>query len=143
MPSGGQTTVIQRILERRAQQLPTTHEETTATIAVMLRVVPPPKALLVCQDAPLRRHLEQRIAAGMLECESVTDEHEALRRCTSDYRPVVITDSLQMIRRLRLGATQRPPFVLYVAELDEPGERAAGLGAGADECVARRARANR
>ena len=73
MPSGGQTTVIQRILERRAQQLPAAHEETTASIAVMLRVVPPPKALLVCQDAPLRRQLEQRIAAGMLECESVTD----------------------------------------------------------------------
>jgi two-component system cell cycle response regulator len=139
VPSGGQTTVIQRILERRAQQLPATHEETTATIAVMLRVVPPPKALLVCRDSPLRQQLEQRIAAGMLECESVTDEHEALQRCAREYQAVVITDSLQMIRRLRARATQRPPFVLYVAELDEPGERAAGLGAGADECVARRA----
>jgi two-component system cell cycle response regulator len=136
---GGQTTVIQRILERRAQRLPTTHEETTATIAVMLRVVPPPKALLVCQDPLVRRQLEQRIAAGMLECESVADEHEALHRCAGDHCAIVITDSLEMIRRLRARTTPRAPFVLYIAELDEPAARAAGLGAGADECVAPRA----
>ena len=105
MPSGGQTTVIQRILERRAQQLPNTHEETTATIAVMLRVVPPPKALLVCQDPAVRRQLEQRITAGMLECESVPDEHDALHRCSNEYRAVVVTDSLEMIRRLRAHPT--------------------------------------
>ena len=139
MPPSGQTTVIQRILERRSQRLPSTHEETTATIAVMLRVVPPPKALLACQDPPLRQRLEQRIAACMLECESVPDEHEALHRCASEYRAVVVTDSLELIRRLRRRATQRPPFVVYVAELDEPAGRAAGLAAGADECIARRA----
>jgi hypothetical protein len=99
--SGGQTTVIQRILERRAQQPPTTHDETTAAIAIMLRVVPPPKALLVCQDPPLRRQLEERIAAGMLECESLADGQEALHRCASDYRTVVVTDSLELIRRPR------------------------------------------
>jgi len=139
VPPGGQTTVIQRILERRAQRLPNTHEETTATIAVMLRVVPPPKTLLMCQDRALRRQLEQRIVAGMLECESVANEHEALHRCATEYRAVVITDSLEMIKRLRAQSTQRTPFVLYVAELDEPAERAAGLGAGADECIARQA----
>jgi two-component system cell cycle response regulator len=139
VPTGGHTTVIQRILERRGQRLPSTQEETTATIAVMLRVVPPPKALLVCQDPSLRQQLEQRIAACMLDCESVPDEREALHRCASEHRAVVVTDSLELIRRLRAHATQRPPFVVYVAALDESAERAAGLGAGADECIARRA----
>ena len=139
MPTGGHTTVIQRILERRSQRLPTTQEETTATIAVMVRVVPPPKALLVCQDLPLRRELEQRITAALLECESVPDEQEALQRCASEHRHVIVTDSLEMVRRVRARPTQRPPFVLYVAELDAPAERAAGLAVGADECVARRA----
>ena len=138
MPSGGgQTTVIQRILERRAQHPPTAHEETTATIAVMLRVVPLPKALLVCHDSVLRRQLEQRIAAGTLECESMNDEHEAVERCASERRAIIVTDSLEMVRRVRAQATQHPPFVLYVAELDAPAERAAGLAAGADECIAR------
>jgi two-component system cell cycle response regulator len=139
VPSGGQTTVIQRILERRAQRPPGTNEETTATIAVMLRVVPPPKALLVCQDPPLRRQLERRITAGLLECESVLDERAALQCCASEYRAVVVTDSLEMIRRLRARSSERPPFIVYVAELDEPAERSAGLGAGADECIARHA----
>jgi two-component system cell cycle response regulator len=139
VPPGGQTTVIRRILERRGRQLPGTHEETTATIAVMLRVVPPPKALLVCQDPTQRRRLEQRITACMLECEAVLDEQEALHRCASEPRAVVVTDSLELIRRLRAQTTQRPPFVVYVAELDEPARRAAGLTAGADDCIARRA----
>src|SRR2546429_699720 len=58
MRAGGHTTVIQRILERRAAEA--TPEETTATIAVMLRVMPPPRALLVCQDAPLLEQLAPR-----------------------------------------------------------------------------------
>ena len=139
VPAGGQTTVIQRILERRAQRLPLTPEETTASIAVMLRVVPPPRALLMCREASLRRQLEQRIAAGMLECEALEDETEALHRCLSEHRAVVITDSLDLIQRLRARAMQPPPFVLYVAEQDQPAERAAGLRAGADECVGRHA----
>ena len=138
MPQAGQTTVIRRILERRSQQLAGTHEETTAAIAVMLRVLPPPKALLVCQDPALRRRLEQRITACMLECESVPDEQEALHRCASEPRAVVVTDSLELIRHLRARTTQRPPFMVYVAELDEPAKRAAGLTAGADDCIARR-----
>src|SRR6185312_17435818 len=32
----------------------------------------------------------------------------------------------------------RPPYVVYVAPLDEPREREAGLVAGADDCVGRR-----
>jgi hypothetical protein len=59
--SGGQTTVTQRILERRAERPPGSSEGTTATIAVMLRVVPPPRALLVCDDPLLRQRLELRI----------------------------------------------------------------------------------
>jgi len=139
VPSGGQTTVIQRILERRAQRLPVTHEETTASIAVMLRVVPPPRTLLVCRDVSLRRQLERRIAAGLLDCESIEDEHEALQRCGAEHRAVIVTDSVQLIRLARARLTQRPPFVLYVAELDEPAARAAGLRAGADECIGRHA----
>ncbi|MGH8306056.1 MAG: hypothetical protein ACRETG_10645, partial [Steroidobacteraceae bacterium] len=60
-PGGGHTTVIQRVLEKRAQKPPTIEEGTTATLAVMVRVLPPPKALLAFQEAPLRQHIEGRI----------------------------------------------------------------------------------
>lgn len=139
MPTGGQTTVIKRILERRAERPPAHTEETTASIAVMLRVVPPPKALLVLLDAATRRQVERRLTADILDYESVADEQEALRRFVSEFRPVVITDSLELVRRLKSRTGERAPFIVFIADLDEAAEREAGLNAGADDCVGRRA----
>lgn len=105
----------------------------------MLRLVPPSKALLVLLDPVLRQQLERRITADMLDFESVAEEGEALRRFIAEFRPVIVTDSLDMVRRLRARTGERSPFILYVSELDESGEREAGLIAGADDCVGRRA----
>jgi diguanylate cyclase (GGDEF)-like protein len=135
---GGQTTVIQRILERRAERPAEAHEGTTATVAVMLRVLPAPKAMLAFHDAGLRVQMMRRIAPDVFEVEPVASDEEALRQFAAEYRPVLVTDSLELIRQLR-ARKARNPFVLYVAELDEGPEREAGLMAGADECVGRRA----
>lgn len=139
LAQGGQTTVIQRILERRAERPAEAHEGTTATVAVMLRVLPAPKALLAFRDPALRTQLMRRIAPDVLEIEPVASDEEALQKLAAEYRPVVVTDSLELIRQLRLRRTLRNPFVLYVAGLDQGPEREAGLAAGADECVGRHA----
>lgn len=136
-PRGGHTTVIQRILEKRAERPPVA-EDTTATVAVMVRTLPPPKALLVCRDPILRQQLERRVTADMLDIESVDDEFAALRRQASEFRPVILTDSPEFIRKLRAQNPQRAPFVVYVAERDDADEREEGLAAGADECLGRR-----
>jgi two-component system, cell cycle response regulator len=138
MAQGGHTTVIQRVLERRAQKPPTTEEGTTATVAVMVRVLPPPKALLVFQEAPLREYMERRVRPDMLDFECVTDEAEALRRFTAEFRPVVLTDNPELIRRLRAQQGTRAPYIVYVAEADDAEERETGLAAGADASVGRR-----
>ena len=138
MASGGHTTVIQRVLERRAAKPATIEEGTTATVAVMVRVLPPPKALLVFQDAPLRQLMQRRITPDVLECEAVADDEDALRRFGAEFRPVVLTDSTELIRKLRARPTARAPFIVYVAEVDDAAEREAGILAGADECVGRR-----
>jgi diguanylate cyclase (GGDEF)-like protein len=135
---GGHTTVIQRVLERRGQKPPTSEEGTTATVAVMVRVLPPPKALLAFQDAPMRNFIERRVRPDMLDFESVADEAEALRLFEAEFRPVVLTDSPEVIRRIRARSAQRAPYILYVAEIDDSAEREAGLAAGADDCVGRR-----
>ncbi|MGH7878020.1 MAG: hypothetical protein ACREQD_00835 [Candidatus Binataceae bacterium] len=70
MPRGEHTTVIQRVLEKRAAKPPTPDEGTTATLAVMVRVLPPPKALLCFSEAPLRQEMERRITADVLDFES-------------------------------------------------------------------------
>src|SRR3982074_857478 len=98
MASGGHTTVIRRVLERRAAKPATVEEGTTATVAGFL---PPPKALLVFRDAPLREHMQRRITPDVLECESVADDDEALRRFEAEFRPVVLTDRLELGRKLR------------------------------------------
>jgi two-component system, cell cycle response regulator len=136
---GGHTTLVQRVLERRAAQPPVPHEGTTAaTIAVMARVLPPPKALLVCMDGQLRNEIERRITADVLDIEIVENETRALTLTADEFRPVIITDSLELVRKLRSRRDKRTAFILYVAELDEASEREAGLVAGADQCVGRR-----
>ena len=84
MAYGGQTTVIQRILERRAERPAEPHEGTTATLAVMLRVLPAPKALLVCHDQAVREQLLRRIAPDVVEIQSVDTDAEALRQYAAE-----------------------------------------------------------
>lgn len=139
MGSGAHTTVIRRVLERRAQKIPHIDDgSTTATMAVMVRVLPPPKALLVFSDPLLRKLMEQRITGDVLDCQTVNDEHQAMAVFKECFYPVVITDSHMLVRMLRARTEERAPFVLFVAELDESMEREGGLAAGADDCVGKR-----
>jgi two-component system, cell cycle response regulator len=135
----GQTTVIRRVLERRAEKSRPGAEGTTATIAVMVRVLPAPKALLHFSDPVLREQMEAHITADVLDVLSVGDEHEALRQLNAEFRPVVLTDSLELVRKLRARPGTRVPFIVCVSELDDSEEREAVLNAGADDCVGRRA----
>ena len=90
MRAGGQTTVIQRVLERRAQQPPTIEDDTASTIAVMLRCLPPPRALLAIGEqlvAPGPPSLER---AHDLDRGRVVDRlhaaHPTLRRVVECHR---------------------------------------------------------
>jgi two-component system, cell cycle response regulator len=134
--AGGQTTLIQQVLERRVRQAAIGDEATTATVAVMVRALPPPRALVAIVDAPLRQRITRRVTPDMLECEYATDEQQALERYNAGFRPVVITDSLELIHKLRLLGCARAPFILYVAGLDAAIECDAALLAGADDCLA-------
>jgi two-component system, cell cycle response regulator len=136
MPSGGHTTVIQRILERRAEQPRASHEETTATVAVMVRVVPPPRVLLAFTEPLLRQQVERRITPDLFELEAGGSVADGLKAFTAGFCPVVFTDSLELIRQLRAQQT-RAPFIVYFGEPDAGQRLDAGLAAGADECVGR------
>ncbi|MDE2050122.1 MAG: diguanylate cyclase [Gammaproteobacteria bacterium] len=138
MRTGGQTTVIKRVLERRAHQPSAIQEDTTATIAVMLRVLPPPRALLAIADAGIRADFERRIPSDMLDVETAINEDQALVSLVTEFRSVIVTDGLELIRKLRSQQSARAPYVVYVTPLDEPRERERGLAAGADDCVGRR-----
>lgn len=136
--AGGYTTLIQRVLDQRAAKPPTSDDGTTATVAVMVRVLPPPKALLAFHDPMLRQRSERRIMPDVLDFEVIDDEDEALHRLEADFFPVVLTDNAELVRKLRARQGIRAPFVLYVAAAVDPVDRAKGLLAGADDCVERR-----
>jgi diguanylate cyclase (GGDEF)-like protein len=140
MDAGGQTTVIQQVLERRSHApLSMEQGDTTATIAVLLRVLPPLRALLAIGDSGLRGRIERQVAADLLDLKTVADDEEALRLFVEEFRPVIFTDSLELIRKLRGQPCPRVPYIVYVANIDEEREREAGLVAGADDCIGRRA----
>jgi two-component system, cell cycle response regulator len=134
MPSGGHTTVIQRILERRAEQPRATHDETTATVAVMVRVVPSPRALLAFGEPALREQLERRITPDLFDLDDARSVTDGLKAFAVGFCPVVFTDSLELIRQLRAQQT-RAPFIVYVSGAAVGAELAHGLAAGADECI--------
>lgn len=138
MPAGGHTTVIQRVLERRAAKPPTIDEGTTATVAVMVRVLPAPKALLLIEDLSLRVHTERRAGPELLEIEVATDPESALRRFSAEFRPIVLTDNPEWVRKLRSAPGARVPYILYVSDTNDPLDREWGLRAGADDCLERR-----
>ncbi len=142
MRAGGQTTVIRRVLERRAQQPPAIQDDTSSTIAVMLRCLPPPRALLAVSEPSLSAQIQSRVTPDMLDFEAAADDAEALALFRREFRPVVLTDSLELIRSLRSSQGDRAPFIVYISELDEGGEREAGLIAGADDCIGRRSPEN-
>jgi diguanylate cyclase (GGDEF)-like protein len=137
MTSGGHTTVIKRVLERRVHE-PATREDTTATVAVMLRVLPPPHALLVVHAVDTREQLERRIHKEMLDV-AVFAEHETLACLRAQFYPLLITDSAALIRRVRAAKLPRVPFILYITPVDDPEEIESGLSAGADDCLWRHA----
>lgn len=137
MSSGGHTTVIKRVLERRVHE-PHAPEDTTATVAVMLRVLPPPRALLAIRAPQTRKHLEERIRGETLEVLGCAD-HEALEQLRKQFYAVVMTDSLPLVKRLRAQELPREPFILYIAPSDGLEHIEAGLLAGADDCVSRKA----
>ena len=139
MSPGAHTTVIQRVLDRRAERPLAADEGTTATVAVMLRCLPAPKALLAFENSLLQQRVEQRILPDLFELEVVEPNAETLQRLAAEFRPAIFTDSLELIRRVRARCGARAPFIVYASELDEGPEREAGLAAGADECVGRRA----
>lgn len=136
--SGLETTMVKRVLERRAARPASTEEGTTATMAVMVRVAPTPDAWLAFDSEKRAAELLRQIPPGVLECEVVTSG-DARRRCAEESKAVIFTDDLELVRQLRAQDQTRAPFVVYVAALDNTEERSRGLEAGADESIGRHA----
>ena len=138
MRSGNETAVIQRIFHRNGSARPERQEDTSASLAVMMRVLPPVRALLSVRHAPSRAYLRERLDAHDLDIDVADHEVDALDRCAAQFYPIVITDRPDLIQRVRALTQDRYTVILMLTEHDAEAERLEGLRAGADDCIARR-----
>lgn len=133
--SDSPTRLVQQLLGRRRANTETAHPhvDTTATVAIMLRVQPVPIALLAVDVAARPRLREALEDAGFEVC-AVKSGDEAIEAMSTRHHPLVVTDRLDCIRRLReMRAARLLQIVVVTGTREWEGE--AAIRAGADECL--------
>jgi diguanylate cyclase (GGDEF)-like protein len=139
MDATGDTTLIRRFRDDRAEPDSENLLETTSTLSVMLRVLPPPRLLLLIEEPSLRESYRYRLDSEMLQVETVEDDETALGLHELEPFHILITDSLEFVRRLRACPSEPSPVVLVVLDgRDDEDERVQAIRAGADDCLPRR-----
>jgi diguanylate cyclase (GGDEF)-like protein len=130
------TRLVRQILKRRnvpAEGAQEGEEDTTATVTVMLRVQPPPRSLLVVSEE-YRERLRLALEESGFEVSLCTSRDHALEVMSAAHHPLVVTDRLELVQRLReLKLPRLLQLVLITSGADWQSEGA--LRAGADECL--------
>ena len=135
------TQLVRRILKRHCPSgnaLHTGDDDTSATVmTITLRVQPPPSALLmVAAEHSERLRLALHVAGFEVTVSSSKDP--ALEVMATRHHALVVTDCLELVRRLRgLGTTRLLQIILITSS--RGSEADAALLAGADECLDGRA----
>ncbi|MGB8327706.1 MAG: diguanylate cyclase [Steroidobacteraceae bacterium] len=138
MDRAGHTTVIRKFLEQQGPQDSSDPFGGSGTIAIMLRVLPPPRLLLCIEQSDLRDALANRLALAMIDVETTGDDDSAARSFEREPCHILVTDNIELVRKIRARQTERAPVVLYVLGRGEGGERVAAMRSGADDCLDRR-----
>ena len=129
------TQLVRQILRQRG---PVSHpingdEGMAATVSVMLRVQPPPCALLMIGTALYERFRSALHAAGFdVTAESTQDE--AAKVMEARHHALAVTDRVELLHSLRTLRTDRLLQIIQIT-LDRNGEAEAAIRAGADECL--------
>jgi PleD family two-component response regulator len=114
----------------------------TAHVRGELTQLTPPRVLVVARARPMREELSRRASAAGLQALAFAVLDEALDILRSSPRTLLLTDSLDLIRRMQAMPLSPQPFIAYVSEADTASERGSGIAIGADDCIGRRASAH-
>src|SRR5579872_886320 len=104
-------------------------------LRLMRRALPPTRTLMAVAPAVARGRLTEALWADLLDLEIVHDRKEAARRLAAAYYPIVLTDSLELIRSVRPQKSRCSAVIIYLCDRKLSADRAAGIKAGADECI--------
>lgn len=129
------TQLVRQILRHRG---PVSHavdgdEGMAATVSVMLRVQPPPVALLMVGQARYERLRFALRAAGFDVTAALTLDHAA-KATASRHHALTVTDRLEWLDALRAGGTGRLLQIIQITA-GLKGEVETALCTGADECL--------
>jgi diguanylate cyclase (GGDEF)-like protein len=104
----------------------------TGTVAVMVRLQPPPSALVCVADPAREIRFAEAFQGAMFEADVIPGKEEAYAAMQAQFRKLAITDSPQLIAQLRALRFKDYLHILFVGS--EAGE-AAAFKAGADDCI--------
>jgi two-component system, cell cycle response regulator len=131
MAGGEHSTGMRRSTARRSTQ--SARRGTPWVTAPFARALPRPRTILAFRSVWLREHVERSASSRAFELQACGIDSANLRGPRPVAGELVLTDCAELVRALRRGAS--PPYILFVAALDDAQARAAGLLAGADDCV--------
>jgi diguanylate cyclase (GGDEF)-like protein len=130
------THLVQQILERRGRpttDAPREHEDTTATVAVILRVQPPPYTLLSV-DETARGRLQRLLEEAEFHVTVAHWGDAAVAALRERHHAFVLTDRLDLIRRVRELALPRLTQIMFLTG-SRDFDVSMAMRAGADECL--------
>ena len=104
----------------------------TGTIAVMVRLQPPPGALVCVADPAQESRFAEVFEGALFEADMIADEENAYAAMQAQFRKVAITDSVQLIGQLRALNFKGYLQILFVGSTTS---EAAAFKAGADDCI--------
>jgi diguanylate cyclase (GGDEF)-like protein len=104
----------------------------TGTVAVMVRLQAPPRALVCVADPAQEIRFAEVFQDALFEVDIIAAEEDAHAAMQAQFRKLAITDSLQLIAQLRMHNFRDYLHILFVGS---NASEAAALKAGADDCV--------
>jgi two-component system, cell cycle response regulator len=104
----------------------------TGTVAVMIRLQPPPRALVCVADPAQEIRFAEVFQSAMFEADVILGEEDAYAAMQGQFRKLAITDSVQLIAQLR---PLRFKDYLHILFVGSEAREAAAFKAGADDCI--------
>ena len=129
------THMVQRLLQRQRPESrkSVNPADTTATLEIMLRVLPSPRLLLAVTRPGLARALTPVVGELEFELVEASGAAEALSLATANRCPIAVTDSLTLVTALRAECDKRYAHLVFLAT--DAKRASAALRAGADDIV--------
>jgi two-component system cell cycle response regulator len=124
----------------------TEFDETTQILS--LKDAPAPRVLLVDDDELILAHLQTLLASSGFEARTVASGEAALEALQKEFTPIVIVDrnmpgmdGLALCRSIRERSYTGYIYLMLLTSQDAEGDILAGLDAGADDYLSKRASA--